>query len=128
MQQLVIVCLLTCCVAFDSPNLSAATKSTEKLAFIAPFLSKKMLEVTWNRLLEKPEDQTSNLADLNHAPNMMSLPPAYIVVAEFDPLQDEGAYYASRLSDHAVPMSIPLQELSRAGCDEMRLEQYTQLI
>ncbi len=121
MQQLVVVFYATCCVALTVPNLFAATKSMEKLAFIAPFLSKKMLEVTWHRLLEKPEDQRSSflsgmnpmissrssLADLNHAPNMTSLPPAYIVVAEFDPLQDEGAYYASRLSDHAVPVSSP---------------------
>lgn len=86
-------------------NLSAATKSMKKLAFIAPFLLKKMLEVTWDRLLEKPEDQRSGLADLSHAPDLMNLPHAYIVVAEFDPLQDEGAYYVSRLSDHAVPVS-----------------------
>ena len=86
-------------------NLSAATKSMKKLAFIAPFLSKKMLEVTWDRLLEKPEDQRSGLADLSHVPDLMNLPHAYIVVAEFDPPQDEGAYYVSRLFDHAVPVS-----------------------
>ena len=76
---------------------------------------------TWDRLLEKPEDQRSTLADLNHAPNMTTLSPAYMVVAEFDPLQDEGAYYASRLSDHGVPVSSPLQELSIASCDEIGL-------
>lgn len=107
MQQLVVVFYAACCIALTLLDLSAATKSMEKLAFTAPFLSHKMLEVTWDRLLEKPQDQRSSLADLNHAPNMMNLPPAYIVIAEFDPLQDEGAYYASRLSDHAVPVSSP---------------------
>lgn len=105
MQQLVIVFYAACCIALTLLHLSAATKSMEKLAFTAPFLSKKMLEVTWDRLLEKPQDQRSSLAHL--APNMMNLPPAYIVIAEFDLLQDEGAYYASRLSDHAVPVSSP---------------------
>lgn len=77
----------------------------EELAVIAPVLSKKTLEVAYDRLVENPEDQKSILLDLNHAPSMQNLPPAYIVTAEFDPLRDEGAYYASRLSDNAVSVS-----------------------
>lgn len=82
----------------------AATDSMEQLATSAPFLSKRMMEVAYDRLVEQPEDQKDELLDLNHAPNMTNLAPAYVVTAEFDPLRDEGEMYASRLSRNGVPV------------------------
>lgn len=92
-------------VALINVVTSAATDSMEQLAVNAPFLSKRMLEVAYDRLIARPEDQKHELLDLIHAPSMTGLPPAFIVTAEFDPLRDEGEQYASRLSSSGVQVS-----------------------
>lgn len=65
-----------------------------------------MCETAYNLLVQNPEDQKSELVDLNHAPSVKNLPPAYIVTAEYDPLRDEGEYYAARLFKNNVPVSL----------------------
>jgi len=71
----------------------------------APVLSKRMCETAYERLVATPEEQRSELIDLNHAPSVKNLPPAYVVTAEYDPLRDEGEYYAARLFKNNVPVS-----------------------
>ncbi len=71
----------------------------------APVLSKRMCETAYERLVATPEEQQSELIDLNHAPSVKNLPPAYVVTAEYDPLRDEGEYYAARLFKNNVPVS-----------------------
>ena len=82
------------------------SKSMEELGSTAPLLSKKMCETVYKRLLQDPEDQQSELVDLNHAPSVKHLPPAYIVTAEYDPLRDEAEYYAARLFKNGVTVSL----------------------
>jgi len=42
--------------------------------------------------------------------DLSNLPPAFIALAEYDPLVDEGAEYASRLEDAGVPVDLRLYE------------------
>ena len=41
-----------------------------------------------------------------HADNLADLPPAYVAIAEYDPLHDEGQEYARRLSEAGVAVTL----------------------
>ena len=72
-----------------------------------PVLSRRMCENAFDRLVQHPDEQTSELIDLNHAPSFKNLPPAYVVTAEYDVLRDEGEYFAARLRENNVLVSAP---------------------
>lgn len=76
-----------------------------ELGSIAPVLTKDGVAKAFEVLLAKPEDRHSELLDLNHAPNVKNLPPAFVVTAEYDVLRDEAEYYAARLHKNGVPVS-----------------------
>ena len=65
-----------------------------------------MCENAYSRLVQDPEEQNSELIDLNHAPSFKNLPPAYLVIAQYDVLRDEGEYFAARLFKNNVPVSF----------------------
>ena len=52
-------------------------------------LSRTMCQKTLDGLVQHPDEQTSKLIDLNHAPSFEKLPPSYVVTAEYDVLQVE---------------------------------------
>lgn len=85
------------------PTAHYETKSLEEFGDTLPVLSKRMCEVSYERLVQHPDEQKSELIDVNHAPTFKNLPPAYVVVAEYDILRDEGEYFAARLSKNNVP-------------------------
>jgi acetyl esterase len=53
--------------------------------------------------LASPDDARDPLASPLLAPDLAGLPPAVILVAEFDPVRDDGERYARRLHEAGVP-------------------------
>jgi acetyl esterase len=62
-----------------------------------PFLYSDLCKWFWNNYLGNPKDWDDGYAVPMKASSLAGLPPAYISVAEFDPLRDEGIAYAERL-------------------------------
>ena len=64
--------------------------------------SKKM----WELYLPEPSIEHVEYASLMEAPSLVGLPPAYVEVAEFDSLHDEGLAYGKRLEEAGVPVEF----------------------
>jgi acetyl esterase/lipase len=56
--------------------------------------------------LPDPTRASDPLASVLHAPDLSGLPPAYVAVAGFDPLRDEGERYAERLRTEGVRVAV----------------------
>jgi acetyl esterase len=71
-------------------------------------LTRGALEWFWDHHLARPEDATDPLAAplLAAEADLAGLPPATVVVAEFDPLRDDGIAYAERLAAAGVDVTL----------------------
>lgn len=68
----------------------------------APLLSSAELDDCWALYLSRPEDFQSPYAMPLLADDLSGLAPAFIGVAQFDPLRDDGVVYEQRLRDAGV--------------------------
>jgi acetyl esterase len=60
----------------------------------------------WNHYLTDPRDGLDPLASPLLASSHADLPPALVITAEYDPLRDEGEYYAEKLHAAGVPTTL----------------------
>jgi acetyl esterase len=72
----------------------------------APFLKAAEMTWFWDRYCPEPGQRDNPLAAPMRAESLAGLPPAFIVVAEHDPLRDEGRAYAERLKADGVPVTF----------------------
>lgn len=88
------------------------------------FITFDAMTFFWSLYLPNEDDRNNPYASPLKATNLLDLPPAYIVTAEFDPLYAEGEAYAEKLKDFGVQvtskrykgaihgfLSLPVQEL-----------------
>lgn len=70
------------------------------------YLSKKLMEWFWELYLDTDADAMKPTVSLLNASDVSKLPPTLFVLAEFDPLYDEGLAYAEKLKASEVPVTI----------------------
>ena len=71
-----------------------------------PFLSRADCMYYWRAYLQGELDTTDSYAVPMRAPDLLNLPPAYILTAEHDPLRDDGERYGERLIEAGVPATV----------------------
>lgn len=82
------------------------TGSYEQYADAGLLLGKQEMIWFWDHYAPKEEDWSSTYASPLRADDHSGLPPAYVVIAEYDPLRDEGLAYAERLRAAGVPVTV----------------------
>ncbi|MCO7219579.1 alpha/beta hydrolase [Klenkia sp. PcliD-1-E] len=88
------------------PTLAPPTDTPSMLARAdGPFMTRRELEWFWGLYLGD-SSPTDPLAAPLHAPELVGSPPTVVVVAELDPLRDEGRAYAGRLREAGVPVEL----------------------
>lgn len=69
-------------------------------------LTKEYVASAWSLYLGQDVPPTDPLASPLHQSNLSGLPPTHVVVADFDPLRDDGLRYVERLVAAGVPATL----------------------
>lgn len=70
------------------------------------FISREDMKFFWNNYLAQTQAKRNPLISPLLADTLENLPPAFIVIANFDPLRDDGLAYGLRLYREGVPTRI----------------------
>ena len=116
------------------PELDHRLDTASMRAFVdTPMWSRPQAIKSWERYLGPDHDgEVSPYASPSIAPDLAGLPPAYVTTMEFDPLRDEGIFYALRLLEAGVNVELhsfpgtfhgsslmPFAAVSRRATDEL---------
>ena len=74
------------------------------------FLTTAMMDWFWQHYVGDRTAREAPLAFLLHTPDLRDLPPASVIVAQYDPLRDEGLAYARRLAEAGVRVTADVAE------------------
>jgi acetyl esterase len=100
-----LVCQLLEVPALDlTGDTMRAALTTTELAPLAGHIDE--FETPLRRYLRDPADALLPLASPVRAADLSGLPPAHIMTAEYDPLRDEGEWYARRLAEAGVEATV----------------------
>jgi acetyl esterase len=89
------------------PNTLHGSETASMRAGDDPFLfNKTSVDWYWDHYLTDPADGRNPLASPLLAESHADLPPALVITAEFDPLRDEGEFYAEKLYAAGVPTQL----------------------
>jgi acetyl esterase len=89
------------------PNTLYGSDTASMRAGVDPFLfNRTSVNWYWDHYLTDAADGQNPLASPLLAPSHASLPPALVITAEFDPLRDEGEFYAEKLYAAGVPTEL----------------------
>ena len=72
-------------------------------------LTREAMRFCWSAYLNEPQDGAHPYAAPLRAASLKNVPPATVLVCEYDPLHDEGVAYAQRLRDDGVAAQCSLQ-------------------
>lgn len=70
------------------------------------FLSREDIKFFWNNYLAQTPSKNNPLISPLLADSLKNLPPAFLIIANFDPLRDDGLAYGLRLYREEVPTLI----------------------
>lgn len=70
------------------------------------FISREDMKFFWNNYLAQTQTKRNPFISPLQADSLKNLPPAFLVIANFDPLRDEGLAYGLRLHREGVPTII----------------------